>query len=103
MRASSNEAEPVLPGQDLVNQGLADLLAKRITDHSLLLLIVAPRLRRLGFEIPDAPFPAPPEHELYDHLAARFGNAAHSHYNSLLRRIVSFSRALEREKSSILR
>jgi len=97
MRRRKNEAEAALPGQDLVEQGLADLAGKRTTDNSLLLLIAAPRLRRLGFEIPAAPSPVPPEHQLYDRLAARLGTAAHSHYNALIRRIVSFAHVLERE------
>jgi hypothetical protein len=32
-------------------------------------------------------------------LEQRLGAAAHSYYNSLIRRIVSFARALEREQS----
>jgi hypothetical protein len=32
-------------------------------------------------------------------LEERLGNGAHSYYNSLIRRIVSFAHALEREKS----
>ncbi|MBI3849742.1 MAG: hypothetical protein HY298_05555 [Verrucomicrobia bacterium] len=88
-----------LPGEALVEQGLADLLQGRITDHSLLVLIAAPRLKRLGIEIPDQTLPQPYEHELYARLAERLGDAAHSHYNSLIRRIVSYVRALEQEQS----
>jgi hypothetical protein len=91
--------EALLPGQDLIEQGLADLAHERVTDFSLLVLIAAPRLRRLGLDIPDRPFPRPLEHELYERLEARLGTAAHSHYNSLLRRVVSYARALEREQS----
>ena len=89
----------LLPGQELIEQGLADLSQDRLTDFSLLVLITAPRLRRLGMQIPDRPFPRPCEHQLYTLLEKRFGTAAHSHYNSLIRRIVSFARALEREQS----
>jgi hypothetical protein len=90
--------EPSLPGQELVEQGLDDLRHNRITEASLLILVAAPRLRDLGIAIPHRTFPRPSEHELYELLEKRLGAGAHSHYNSLIRRIVSFARALEREK-----
>jgi len=98
--ASTDESAAArLPGEDLVQQGLADLAHDRITDCSLLILIAAPRLRRLGIEIPDRPVPKPYEHQLYARLEERLGAGAHSHYNSLIRRIVSYAHALEREQS----
>ena len=93
--------ERSLPGAELVEQGLADLAKDRVSDFSLLVLIAAPRLRRLGIEVPDRAFPRPYEHQLYARLAERLGTDAHSQYNALIRRIVSYSRALEREKSRI--
>jgi hypothetical protein len=89
----------LLPGEELAATGLADLAQGRVSDCSLLMLIAAPRLRRLGIQIPDQPFPRPYEHQLYARLDARLGTAAHSHYNSLIRRIVSYARSLERERS----
>jgi len=89
--------EGKLPGEDIVNQGLDDLAKNEITDFALLVLIASPRLRRFGFEIKDRPDLLPYEHALYDKLSERLGNDAHSHYNSLIRRIVSYSRARERE------
>jgi hypothetical protein len=89
-----------LPGEELVEQDLADLAAGQMTDLSFLVLIAAPRLRRLGMHIPEQRFPRPYEHQLYARLDQRLGTAAHSYYNSLLRRIVSYARALEREQSS---
>lgn len=96
---SSEEIYPRLPGQELVEAGLADLTQNHITEMSLLVLIASPRLRSLGIEIPDRAFPKPYEHELYARLEQRLGPAAHSYYNSLIRRIVSYARALEREQS----
>jgi hypothetical protein len=90
--------ESYLPGGELVQEGLADLAAGRETDCSLLVQIAAPRLRRLGFSIPGPATSLPCEHALYDRLETRLGSAAHSYYNSLIRRIVSFARALEREQ-----
>jgi hypothetical protein len=80
-----------LPGADLVEAGLADLREGRETDLSLLVSIGAPRLRQLGWSVP-APFDQP-EHRLYERLARQWGDAAHSRYNALVRRLVSFERA----------
>jgi hypothetical protein len=91
--------DALLPGQDLVEQGLADLAEGRLTDCSLLVLIGAPRLRRLGVEVPERRFAQPVEHALYERLEQRLGTGARSYYNSLLRRLASYAHALERERS----
>ena len=91
--------EPILPGEDLVRQGLAELAQGIITDYSLLVLLAAPRLTRLGISIPAAPCAGPFEHRLYERIEERLGPAAHSYYNSLLRRVASYAHALEREQS----
>jgi hypothetical protein len=80
-----------IPGADLVRQGLDDLRAGSETEAALLVSIGAPRLRRLGFAV-RSPFSGP-EHRLYLLLARSAGDAAHSRYNALLRRLVSFERA----------
>jgi hypothetical protein len=92
-----NTDEPLLPGEELVRQGLADLARGKLSDCSLLVLIAAPQLKRLGIAVPSAPIPGPAEHRLYERLEKRLGAGAHSYYNSLLRRIVSYARALEQE------
>ena len=97
----SADKQEGLAGEDLVEEGLADLKQGRITDASLLVMIASPRLRRLGVQIPDPGFPRPYEHELYARLEERMGAAAHSYYNSLIRRIVSYARSLERERSQL--
>jgi hypothetical protein len=90
-----NLSEEVLPGEDLVRQGLADLQSGRSSDASLLVLIAAPRLRALDVLVPEQHLEGTPEHLLYARLEERLGTGAHSHYNSLIRRIVSYARALE--------
>jgi hypothetical protein len=80
-----------LPGADLVQRGVADLDAGHASAEALLVSIGAPRLRSAGIEMP-APIPSP-EHKLYLLLAREKGNAAHSAYNALIRRLVSFERA----------
>ena len=81
-----------LPGEDLVARGLDDLNRGAESVFSLLVSIGAPRLRTLGVEI-GATFDDP-EHRLYRLLAASHGDAGHSRYNALIRRLVSFERAL---------
>ena len=81
------------PGGDLVRKGLADLAESHETIEALLVSIAAPRLARWGL-LAAAPLPEP-EHRLYERLAREDPDSAHSRYNALLRRLVSFERALE--------
>lgn len=82
-----------LPGAELVEKGVADLAQGVASIESLLVSIGAPRLSRLGFRLPP-PLPSA-EHRLYELLAAEDADAAHSRYNALIRRLVSFERAAE--------
>jgi hypothetical protein len=82
-----------LPGADLVRRGLDDLAAGRETIESLLVSIGAPRLREAGLQLP--PTLPDPGHRLYFLLGRIHDNDAHSQYNALIRRLVSFERALE--------
>ena len=84
--------DAVLPGEELIEAGLSDLHAGRETAEALLVAIGSPRLLRLGFQLPDH-LPSHPEHRLYDLLAQTDQDSAHSRYNSLLRKLVSFERA----------
>jgi len=84
--------DTALPGADLVLQGLDDLRNDRVTVESLLVSIGAPRLRLSGVEVPE-PLDDP-EHRLYALLAAEDSDSAHGRYNALVRRLVSFERAL---------
>jgi hypothetical protein len=80
-----------LPGARLIEQGASDLDAGRESAEALLVSIGAPRLRSVGIEV-SMPI-ASPEHRLYALLAREKGDAAHSAYNALIRRLVSFERA----------
>ena len=83
-----------LPGSELVNQGIIDLENNLESEESLLILVAAHRLRNLGFKITAAAVTdESPEHRLYRLIEKRKGDGAHSYYNSLLRRMVSFARA----------
>ena len=82
-----------LPGGDLVNAGLRDLERGIESQEALLVSIGAPRLERLGMHVP-SPL-QDPEHRLYAQLATSNRASAHSRYNALIRRLVSFERAAE--------
>jgi hypothetical protein len=83
-----------LPGAELIRKGLDDLRRGEESVEALLVLIGAPRLRSLGFDVPVWQLPSSPEHRLYDVLSADDADAAHSRYNALVRRLVSFERAM---------
>ena len=87
------EIDDALPGADLIREGLRDLERGVESVPALLVLVGAPRLRRLGLDVPDTDYF--PEDRLYAQLAAIHGDAAHSQYNALIRRLVSFERAAE--------
>jgi hypothetical protein len=87
-----------LPGWELVEEGMADLARGVESVPALLVAVGAPRLQRLGLVIPGAEI-AEPEHRLYALLSADDSDSAHSRYNALIRRLVSFERAAEQEVS----
>src|SRR5438477_5027366 len=97
-----NDRPHVLPGEDLIEAGVRDLHNRRETIEALLVAIGAPRLRRLGIELPTT-LPENPEHRLYDLLSKDEPDSAHSHYNAFIRRLVSFERAAECEQGITLR
>lgn len=82
-----------LPGEDLVRAGLDDLKAGRETVEALLVSVGASRLRRLGIRVEAAL--SDPEDRLFRLLEQQYGSDAHSRYNALTRRLVSFERAAE--------
>ena len=81
-----------LPGADLVSAGLTDLDRGVASVPALLVSIGAPRLEALGVRVP-RPLPDP-ERQLYECLHRDDPDSAHSRYNALIRRLVSFERAL---------
>jgi hypothetical protein len=81
----------MLPGGDLIADGLADLEHGRDTIAALLVSIGAPRLATLGYALPRTLLE--PERRLYELLARTEPDSAHGRYNALVRRLVSFERA----------
>ena len=82
------------PGGELIRQGLDHLAQGLESEAALLVLIGSPRLRRLGFSVRDSAVGSP-EHKLYELLSKSDPDSAHSRYNALVRRLVSFERAVE--------
>jgi hypothetical protein len=91
------EVPTSFPGHELVSAGLSDLAADRESESSLLVAMAAPRLRRLGFEVPEGGGERP-SHRLYE-LLTETNLGAHSRYNALVARVVSFARAAEHASS----
>jgi hypothetical protein len=93
MGSCAHDALASFPGADLVDKGMHDLESGRESVEALLVSIGAHRLSALGLE-PSAVL-ASPEHRLYALLAAEDSDSAHARYNALVRRLVSFERAVE--------
>lgn len=80
-----------LPGVEIIREGLRALARQESSVDAFLVSIAAPRLRQLGIRVPEG-LPHP-EEALFDHLEEKHGDGAHSRYNALIRRVVSFARA----------
>ncbi len=93
-----HEVSASLPGHELVNAGLRDLAAGRESEASLLVAMAARRLRAAGVQVPDGGEELP-SHRLYELICERDPDGAHSRYNALVGRIVSFARAAEHAPS----
>ena len=88
---------PDLPGADLVASGIEALRHGEMTVEALLVSVGAPRMRAAGLDIPATPpLTHSPEISLYLAIGEEHPTDAHSRYNALIRRLVSFERALER-------
>lgn len=92
------------PGADFVTRGIDDLNHDRLSIEALLVAIGSPRLRHLGFALPaKSKIPHRPEHQLYTLLEDENERNAYSRYNALVRRLVSFERAMEFEQARLAR
>jgi len=78
------EVPTSFPGHELVAAGLSDLAAGHESEPSLLVAMAAPRLRRLGFDVPEGGGERP-SHRLYE-LLSEAEQRAHSRYNALIGR-----------------
>ena len=83
-----------LPGGDLIEKGLRDLASGNESEEALLVSIGAARLKAAGVPVPHPRFENP-ERRLYELLAREDVDSAHSRYNALIQRLVSFEDAAE--------
>ncbi len=88
------------PGAELVLPGLRDSAAGRLTIEACLVSIARPVIEQSGLtaEFPAITFTEEPERALYRLLQGEGGNA-YGRYNALVRRLVSFERAVRRAQS----
>ena len=59
--------DPLIPGSDLLEMGLADIQSGHITEYALLLYVAQPRLARLGIAVPPLAGVKPHDEEPYEH------------------------------------
>ena len=89
-----------LPGAALIEHGIADGKKGTTSVEALLVAIAAPRLRRLGIDVPPSLCHVRDgELQLYREICRQRIPDPYSHYNALLRQLVSFEHALERRLS----
>jgi|ERR1035441_3545837 hypothetical protein len=88
--------QPDLPGYELVSAGLDDLAAGRESES---VAMAAPRLRAVGIDVPQGGGEQP-SHRLYE-LLTEADEGAHSRYNALVARVVSFARAAEHASAGL--
>lgn len=89
-----------LPGGEMILSGLLDRQAGRDTINACLVDVVAPHLTRHGFDVSgndDYSRQTLPEHQLYRMLQQAGHEDPYGQYNSILRTMASFGRALDQQ------
>lgn len=84
-----------LPGYELVVAGLHEIATAELGESGLLVAVCAPRLRRIGIDVPALMDPAEAKRQLWTLLESSHGDGAHARYNALTGRILSFAAAAE--------
>lgn len=95
-RALGLSAFAEFPGFELVRKGLEDLATGTESTESLLVLVVAPRLRSLDITVPPDAGGGLAKDRLWDLLEHTEGAGAHARYNALLGRALSFATTADR-------
>ncbi|HET7589915.1 MAG TPA: hypothetical protein VFK14_06990 [Solirubrobacterales bacterium] len=87
-----------LPGAEIVLPGIEDLKAGRETVNAL---AVSAAAARLGVHdlVDEDDSEEPASHRLYRLLDSELGDAAHSRYNAIIGRVVSFARAADHARA----
>lgn len=97
VNATKTEDWLQFPGGEIIAEGLADVAVGRVTPAACAVWIAEPRLRRAGLLASSLATPIiDPELTLY-RLLSRASEDGYSRYNAILRRLVRFEHALDRE------
>ena len=89
-----------LPGGEMIDSGLNDLVSGNETIESLVVLLAAPRLRSEGIPLPRTAILPDADRRLYRILERTTGDLAHARYLAHLRQVASFAdscRAVRRD------
>jgi hypothetical protein len=81
-----------LPGGEVIDSGLDDLVFGEVTIESLVVSLAAPRLRREGVPLPTTIL-SDADWRLYRLLEQESGDLAHARYMAYLRQVASFADA----------
>ena len=81
-----------LPGGEMIDSGLDDLVSGEETIGSLVVSLASPRLRREGVPLPTTIL-SDSNTRLYQLLEQKHGDLAHARYLAYLRQVVSFADA----------
>lgn len=84
-----------LPGSEIVLAGLDDLAAGRESANASAVAMASRRLTAAGIDVPSPPAGEPAGHSLYRQLTESGERDPHSRYNAVVRRVLSFIRAVE--------
>lgn len=97
-RIITRERLELMPGWEIVSEGIADATAGRVSPAACIVWIAWPRLRRAGLVTDEVRVKRvlEPERMLYRLLRETSANAYGS-YQTLLRRVRRFEHALDRE------
>lgn len=88
-----------LPGAELIEQGLKDLLTSKLTIPALLICIAKTRLEHAGLVIPHLDqMPRDLELTLYAQIQQGQELDPYSYYNSLIRLLIAFEKGLEQRQ-----
>lgn len=91
-KSTPPEISKSLPGSALVQQGIDDLFDGTQSVPALLLCSARTKFSSIGIDLPKIDN-SQPALSMYEMLAKKHGNGAHSKYNALRRELVSFFRA----------
>ena len=85
-----------LPGYELIEKGLLDISLNRESYFTALLYSAESKLAKLGINLGGL---RPPDavSQMYGFLQSEFGDGAHSKFNALNRRLISFCKSLEHQ------